>query len=329
MFGAGPIGVTAKWTYDLDGRIASSINPRGTCTCTAADAAAADSRAAPSTAGGASGSWFAAPTTPTTPAPGSDPAVALLGKYQDIKDYIAAAPPGTFDADFLNFQGTTKNGTAGVGSWTWTRNKRYIDDALAAGKELRLVTDPDTPIYKMGNVYQRELKYLKDNGYEWIPEGDYWVVVRVRPSGGGQMSKRASGSVVKEFAGQVAQAFAGVAEEFGLAGPEKSDVVLASVSFSTGVLKYEIVHDPHSHSVETRVAFELEASRLTVGLGNLVHAAGLGPAEQVKDSAHTVSNMQRSLETQVDFVKRLHPLLLSDAAEDLIRKAGAREWRRR
>jgi hypothetical protein len=143
------------------------------------------------------------------------------------------------------------------------------------------------------------------------------------------MGKRASGSVVKEFAGQAAQAFAGVAEEFSLEGPEESDVVLASVSFSTGALKYEIVHDPQSHSVETRVAFELETSRLTVGLGNLVRAAGLGSAEQVKDSAHTVSNMQRSLETQVDFVKRLHPLLVSDTGEDLIRKAGAREWRRR
>jgi hypothetical protein len=133
------------------------------------DAAVAD------TAGGASGSWFTAPTA------GSDPAVALLGKYQDIKDYIAVAPPGIFDADFLNFQGTMKNGTAGVGSWNWTRNKQYIDDALAAGKEVRLVTDPNTPIYKRGNVYQRELKYLKDNGYEWIPVDDYWVVVRVRP----------------------------------------------------------------------------------------------------------------------------------------------------
>jgi len=143
------------------------------------------------------------------------------------------------------------------------------------------------------------------------------------------MSKRASGSVVKEFAGQAAQAFAGVAEEFGLEGPEESDVVLPSILFSIGVLKYEIVHDPHSHSVETRIAFELEASRLTVGLGNLVHAAGLGPAEQVKDSAHTVSDMTRSLETQVDFVKRLHPLLVSAGAEDLIREAGAREWRRR
>ncbi|WP_194917795.1 RHS repeat protein [Catenulispora rubra] len=141
----------------------------------AIDATAADSSATTSTTGGAASSWFTAPTA------GSGPPIALLGKYQDIKDYIAAAPPGTFDADFLNFQGTAKKGTAGVGSWNWTRNKRYIDDALAAGKEVRLVTDPNTPLYEKGNVYQRELKYLKDNGYGWVPVDDYWVVVRVRP----------------------------------------------------------------------------------------------------------------------------------------------------
>lgn len=142
------------------------------------------------------------------------------------------------------------------------------------------------------------------------------------------MSKRASGSVAKEFVGQAKQAFAGLAEEFGLAGPEESQLVLESVSYYKGALEYEIYHDPSEHSVHTQVEFVLETARLTVDLGKLVHAAGLGPAEQVKDSAHTVANMQRSLATQVEFVRRLHPLLVADGAEDLIRKAGAREWRR-
>ena len=105
----------------------------------------------------------------------------MLGKYKDIKAYIKNAPPGTFDADFLNIQGNMKKGTAGVGSWNWTRNKRYIDGALAAGKEVRLITVPNTPLYEEGNVYRRELKYLKDKGYGWIPVDGYWVIVRVRP----------------------------------------------------------------------------------------------------------------------------------------------------
>lgn len=142
------------------------------------------------------------------------------------------------------------------------------------------------------------------------------------------MSRRATSSVVKQFAAQAIQAFAGVAEEFGLDGPQQSEFVLASVSFSKGDLEYEILHNPHSYRVQTQVVLTLETARLIVDLGRLVRAADLGPAEQVKDSAHTVSNMQRSLATQVDFVRKLHPLLTSDAAEGLMRKANARVWPR-
>lgn len=65
----------------------------------------------------------------------------------------------------------------GSGRWNWTRNKRFMDDALERGDELRLVTDPNRPLYSGGNVYQRELKYLQDRGYTWQKTGDYWVVV--------------------------------------------------------------------------------------------------------------------------------------------------------
>jgi hypothetical protein len=73
------------------------------------------------------------------------------------------------------------NGKAGVGGWNWTRNKAFIDDAIASGNEIRLVTNPDAPLYSGGNVYQRELKYLKDKGYGWEQVGDYWRLTRVRP----------------------------------------------------------------------------------------------------------------------------------------------------
>jgi hypothetical protein len=43
------------------------------------------------------------------------------------------------------------------------------------------VTDPNKPLYKGGNTYQRELKYLKDRGFGWVPSGDHWKVIRVRP----------------------------------------------------------------------------------------------------------------------------------------------------
>jgi RHS repeat-associated protein len=98
----------------------------------------------------------------------------VLGTYDDIRHYIKR--PGDFDADFLNIPGMK-----GPGSWNWTRNKRFIDDALASGKPIRLVTDPTKPLYIKGNVYQRELKYLRDKGYGWRKVDDYWEVVRIRP----------------------------------------------------------------------------------------------------------------------------------------------------
>jgi hypothetical protein len=56
-----------------------------------------------------------------------------------------------------------------------------MNDALNSGTEVRLVTNPNEPLYKGGNTYQRELRYLQDKGYGWQPVGDYWQVVRVRP----------------------------------------------------------------------------------------------------------------------------------------------------
>ncbi|WP_093622619.1 Hint domain-containing protein [Streptomyces sp. 3213.3] len=101
--------------------------------------------------------------------------ICVLGKYRQIEDYIDDHL-GDLDADFLNIPGMR-----GPGRWNWTRNKRFIDDALASGRPIRLVTDPNNPIYRRGNVYQRELKYLRDKGYGWRQVGDHWQVIRIRP----------------------------------------------------------------------------------------------------------------------------------------------------
>jgi hypothetical protein len=44
--------------------------------------------------------------------------------------------------------------TAGAGQ---SRNKAFIDEAIERGDELRLVTNPNEPLYQGGNVYQREI----------------------------------------------------------------------------------------------------------------------------------------------------------------------------
>ena len=65
----------------------------------------------------------------------------------------------------------------GTGRWYWSRNEAFIDDAIAAGDEIRLVTNPYEPIYSGGNTFQREIRYLKDLGYTFQESGDHWVAV--------------------------------------------------------------------------------------------------------------------------------------------------------
>jgi RHS repeat-associated protein len=66
----------------------------------------------------------------------------------------------------------------GTGRWSWRRNKAWVDDAIARGDEIRLTVDPHKPIYARGNVYQKELRYLRSLGYRFEQRGDYWVAIR-------------------------------------------------------------------------------------------------------------------------------------------------------
>jgi len=81
---------------------------------------------------------------------------------------------GDFTADFLNIRGSQAAGKRGVGGWTWTRNKKYMTEALHRGDEVLLVTDPDRPLHAGGNTYQRELRFLTAIGYRWERSGDHW-----------------------------------------------------------------------------------------------------------------------------------------------------------
>jgi hypothetical protein len=92
--------------------------------------------------------------------------VTALGKWQDIQGYLGK--PG-FNVLNLPWRGP--------GKWNWSRNKRFIDDAIKRGDDVRLYTNPTNPRYSGGNVYARELKHLERRGYTWEPRTGYWQVV--------------------------------------------------------------------------------------------------------------------------------------------------------
>jgi hypothetical protein len=93
--------------------------------------------------------------------------VTVLGRYRGGTEAFVGKP-GFKELDLPS------NGT---GRWYWSRNRAFIDDAITRGDEIRLVTDPHAPLYSGGNVYQRELRYLRDLGYWFEQSGDYWVAV--------------------------------------------------------------------------------------------------------------------------------------------------------
>lgn len=93
--------------------------------------------------------------------------VTVLGRYRGGTEAFVGKPG--FNVLDLPSRGT--------GRWYWSRNRAFIDDAIAGGDELRLVTNPFEPLYSGGNVYQRELRYLRDLGYRFEQSGDYWVAV--------------------------------------------------------------------------------------------------------------------------------------------------------
>lgn len=93
--------------------------------------------------------------------------VTVLGRFTGGVDAYVGKPG--FNTLDLPFKGT--------GRWYWSRNKAFIDDAIERGDELRLVTNPNEPLYQGGNVYQRELRYLRDRGYTFQQTDDYWVAV--------------------------------------------------------------------------------------------------------------------------------------------------------
>ena len=70
---------------------------------------------------------------------------------------------------------STRN--AGSGRWNWTRNKRFLDDAIESGDRLLIVSPPKAP-NRGGNAFQRELKYLSKRGYSFEKSGQNWVAVR-------------------------------------------------------------------------------------------------------------------------------------------------------
>lgn len=140
------------------------------------------------------------------------------------------------------------------------------------------------------------------------------------------MSSRAFATVQTSFMGEVKRIFGFLVSEFGLAGPEHQGTVIPVVAFTGPDVRYRVMLDTDDNATITRVEVDVEGGRLVAELDELVFAAGLGARQQIRSSAHTLSSLQKALESQARFVRRIHPLMNTDASIELMKKANARKW---
>lgn len=140
------------------------------------------------------------------------------------------------------------------------------------------------------------------------------------------MSRRAFGAVAKVFEEEVERAFGFLVAEYGLDGPNRQSIVGPGVTYVGAVLTYRVSLDPLEMSVDTRVGVKLEESwRLSTGLGSVAAAAGL-TRNIFAVNAHNLNMFRKSLESQANCARAVHPFLEEDPME-LMRSAGAREWK--
>ncbi|MEU6371828.1 hypothetical protein [Streptomyces sp. NPDC046909] len=132
------------------------------------------------------------------------------------------------------------------------------------------------------------------------------------------------------FFDEVRAAFTATAEELKLTGPEESELIMPSANYKGSGVEYRFRFDSQEGTVTCSVKIPTDTADLTVDVEPLAIAAGIvEKCGGVSYSARNQNQLQKSLLGQADYVRRVHPFLTDFAAAvDLMRKAGADEWRR-
>ena len=132
----------------------------------------------------------------------------------------------------------------------------------------------------------------------------------------------------KVFFDEVRTVYASIAAALGLTGPEETERVMPSAHYQGPIVEYRISLDYSEGTVGCSVELEADNFILTVGIEPLAITAGVVEKRgRISFSARNLKQLRKSLHGQADYVQRVHPFLAdADAAQELMRQAGAREW---
>ncbi|MDQ1042025.1 hypothetical protein [Streptomyces sp. V4I2] len=132
----------------------------------------------------------------------------------------------------------------------------------------------------------------------------------------------------KVFFDEVRTAYAPTADVLGLTGPEETERVMPSAHYKGPTVEYWISLDYSEGTVGCSVELEADTYLLTVDIEPLAITAGVVERRGgISFSARNLKQLRKSLQGQADYVQRVHPFLIgADAAQELMRQAGARMW---
>jgi hypothetical protein len=127
------------------------------------------------------------------------------------------------------------------------------------------------------------------------------------------------------FESEVHRQFGPMAASFGLHGPIEDGVVLPTVAYRMDRLSYTWMLDAQHHALAVDVSLEIADGSLSITVDDLVVAAGLGAAQDVRTSAQTWHSLQRSIASHVHWLEQLHGHLTGPEADQFLRRCGARK----
>ncbi|WP_405737572.1 hypothetical protein OG885_30910 [Streptomyces sp. NBC_00028] len=127
---------------------------------------------------------------------------------------------------------------------------------------------------------------------------------------------------------EVQMACADMADDLKLTGPAEDYVVAPTFTYRGVGVEYQFLVDGREGTVGCTVEVPTETANLTVGLEALAIAAGVVEKRGgISYSARNQNQFRKSLQGQVDYIRRVHPFLTDPTtAEPLMRRADAREW---
>jgi hypothetical protein len=138
------------------------------------------------------------------------------------------------------------------------------------------------------------------------------------------MGKRIRPKSTDTFESEVRTRFGPLAAEWGMDDPVEDGFVLPAIDYTGGRLTYSWMLDPQDGQLSVSVRLVVTGGTLRSWLEDLVVGAGLGVAQDVRQSARTWHSLQLAIDSHVAWLARLHPILSQSGGEEFLERAGAR-----